>query len=295
MNVVHKAILQTIQYFSFFSYAPSLDELYRFLPLKTTKKKLRLELNYLTQAKLLIKKTTHIVHIHKSQFLNLNSCLYTIPPQGILLDKRTIRSILSEKKIKRVMPFIKPLGRFAQIRLIGLSGAVSMMNAGTGDDVDLFMITAENRLWTGRLISLLVAEIYGLRRGRGSKQIKDKVCLNLFFEDGHLAVPYHKRNRYVAHEILQMKPIVAKDNVYERFLAANRWVGQFCPNSGVSRPDFKNHDRGQKYRGRLLEWLLKKSQLFLINRHRTIEIIGKHQLWFFPNDFEQKLRRKGII
>jgi hypothetical protein len=42
--------------------------------------------------------------------------------------------------------------------------------------------------------------------------------------------------------------------------------------------------------GDVVEYILKKFQLFLINRHRTKEIITKSQLWFHPDDFEKKIK-----
>ena len=41
-----------------------------------------------------------------------------------------------------------------------------------------------------------------------SNTITNKVCLNLFFDESDLAVPKFKRSEYVAHEVLQMKPLV---------------------------------------------------------------------------------------
>ena len=38
-----------------------------------------------------------------------------------------------------------------------------------------------------------------------------------------------------------------------------------------------------------IELISKKLQLSIINRHKTNEIITNKQLWFFPEDFENKL------
>lgn len=43
----------------------------------------------------------------------------------------------------------------------------------------------------------------------------------------------------------------------------------------------------------LLERLLKALQLFFIKKHKTTEIITDAQLWFFPDDFEKKMKVIG--
>jgi hypothetical protein len=47
--------------------------------------------------------------------------------------------------------------------------------------------------------------------------------------------------------------------------------------------------------GNFAELVLKTLQLSYINRHRTTEIITDTQLWFFPRDFEKKLRKEKVI
>lgn len=235
--------------------------------------------------------------------------------------------------------YIKLLSFAPQIKLVGLSGSMAMMNAGKKDDIDLFVITRKNRLFTGRFIALLLAQLLCLRRKRNSgekaryrvfsppypkeaqaiaqKQVfslynhetikqwnnstRDKVCLNLFFDELDLAVPKFKRCEYVAHEVLQMKPIINKSYTYEKFLGANRWVFRLFPNSKRINLKFKienlklNKNLEFKIKnclGNKIELILKSIQLSLIHRHQTSENIGNTQLWFHPDDFRKKLKLK---
>jgi hypothetical protein len=184
-----------------------------------------------------------------------------------------------------------------------------MMNARDDDDIDLFIITAKNRLFTGRLIALVLAQLFGLRRSRDSEKTtpyplqpttySNKVCLNLFFDERDLSVPKFKQTLFVGHEVLQMKPIVIKGNIYERFLEKNRWVFKIFPNSrkvsSIKYPvsSMKKILNTKYYILNTLfnkiEQALKGFQLRLINRHRTTEIITPTQLWFHPDDFEKKI------
>jgi hypothetical protein len=53
--------------------------------------------------------------------------------------------LFSQEKLQnwRVRLYLKILSFFPQIKLIGLSGSLAMMNADKDDDIDLFIITAK--------------------------------------------------------------------------------------------------------------------------------------------------------
>jgi len=177
------------------------------------------------------------------------------------------------------------------------SGTLAMNNAKLSDDIDLFIITGEKRLWTGRFISLILAIIFKLKRRRKVKRAKDKVCLNLFFDEKNLKIPNLKKSQYVAREVLQLKPIINKNQTYEKFIKANQWVYKFFPNgrknkklkAQKSKPAFKIQKNNQNLITNWIETILKRTQLCFINRHRTTEIITSTQLWFHPDDFSKKI------
>ena len=290
---------KVLKYFSFFAYDPTLDEIHTFFPVRISKKSLK----------------------------------YT-PPQYSIGRK------VSKRKLQNwpYRSYIKLLSLFPQIKLVGLSGSISMMNAKEDDDIDLFIITAKNRLFTGRFIALVLAQLLGLRRQRQLRKldtvffdrltpkgpqaivskkvsslsfnnetmkqlnnhVRDKVCLNLFFDESNLKVPKFKQTEFVGHEVLQMKPIIIKGNIYERFLEANLWVFKLFPNAledfrGL-KADLHGYQRKSasnpwKSLNNKIEQVLKSFQLHLINRHKTTEIITNSQLWFHPDDFELKIQR----
>lgn len=286
-------IIKTIQYFSFFRYAPTIEEIWKFFPRKISFPALKALLRAAVSKKLIIEHKDNTNNIIKSPRYTVGE--YSI--KSILhLSKR---KNISENKIKKVAHYTHMLSFFPQIKLIGLSGSVAMMSAGRNDDVDIFIITAKRRIWTGRWIAILLAHILGLRRKRTEKKAPGKICLNLFFDENVLEVPKFKKNGYVAHEILQMKPLVNKEYAYERFLDANKWVFRMFPNAGranskVKRQKAKIQFKSKKFLGNIFERLLKEIQLFSIRKHQTTEIVTDTQFWFFPDDFEKKMRSKLI-
>ena len=278
-------ILESIKYFSFFNYPPTKEETYCFL-----KKRVSFD-RFLTIFK------------NKAK----NSLKYTLPEYSKNIRLYEKRRVISQSKLNnwRFKFYIKFINFFPQIKLVGLSGSISMMNAVMDDDIDLFIITAKNKLFTGRFIALLFAQLLYLRRKRITNyelriNEKNKVCLNLFFDESNLTVPKFKQSEYVAHEVLQMKPIINKSQTYEKFLQANLWVIKIFPNSKLETRNPKqaqnsNFENLNLFRtsifgfriliGNWIETMLKKFQLRLINRHKTTEIITSNQLWFHPKDF----------
>ncbi len=306
-----KEILKVLNYFLFFDYPPTFEEIYTFLPIQTTKKRLNQELEHLIkQKKLLIlnfelltdkRYTVGEYGIKKSKIKNQKS---KIIQQFTDFEER-VRESGRKLSSWRFKLYIKLLSFFPQIKLVGLSGSISMMNAKKEDDIDLFIITAQNRLFTARFIAIMLAKILRIHRQRNNNirftlyvpRYTNKICLNLFFDEVDLVVLKFKQSEYVAHEVLQMKPIVNKEQIYERFLYANRWVKKFFPNIFINTK-IKSKVKSQKSKLKLkiknlgdrLEKLLKKFQLKLINKHKTTEIITDTQLWFHPDDFEKKIK-----
>ncbi len=251
-------------YFDHFGYIPSLEEIYTFFPVKISKNKLK---SYLNRTR----KHT--------------------------LGGYNIRSKVSLTKVAKVRNYLNFVSRFSQIRLIGLSGSVAMLNAKKTDDIDVFIITAKNRIWTARFIVNLVAWILGLKRKSGEKRAQNKVCLNLFFDESSLFIQKKYHTNYMAHEVLQMVPILDVNRSYRRFLLRNDWIRVFCPNVdpksyypyhfSPERYVSKESKNDQKVMGRAIEAFLKKIQIWYMRKPIGDERIEKGQLWFHPRDYSR--------
>lgn len=277
-------IQKTITYFSHFSYAPTLDEIYMFFPVKISKQLLTEHIEKLIKQKN-IRAFGSAKRLHYLNNTNKHTHKEYITVSNNIRKKRRV----TLRKIRSIQTYIHILKRFSSIQLIGLSGTCAMMNAEKDDDIDFFIITSRNRLWTGRFVALLLAQIMGLRRKRGVAKAPNKVCLNLFFDEANLRVPKRKQNSFTAREILQMKPLINKNQIYEQFLNANSWIYRFFPNTEkmgtVSNIIYSNYKSSLS---KNIEILLKTLQLFYIRKHKTTEYISHSQLWFFPEKVKQK-------
>ena len=199
---MEKELASVFQYYAFFEYFPNFDDIYTFFPKKIRKKQLKNEL----------KRTK-----------------YT--PVEYSISASTEGNIFFKEKLKKVQLYIKLISLFPQIKLIGLSGSMAMKNPKSEDDIDLFIITEKKRLFTARFLATIISFIMGLKRSIGQNEAPNKVCLNLFFDESNLKVPKFKQTEFVGHEVIQMKPVINKNQTYEKFLNANEWVFRLFPNA----------------------------------------------------------------
>jgi len=294
---MQKEIQRIIEYFEIFSYFPSFFQIHTFYPKKINQEKLRKELNLLVKLKILCIEAnlyTRGEYGRKGQKLSHYALSSFVRDKELKrkMKKQKNRAKITKRKVERIRKFIDLLARIPQIQLVGMSGSAAMSNTNEKDDIDLFIISSKNRIWTTRVISLFLASIFNLRRHRIELNPGNKVCLNLFFDEKDIEAPDFKKNYFVAHEIIQMKPIIIKNNIYFRFLESNKWIFNVFPNAknAVKENEIKKSIKVKQTRlGNNIEVMLKKLQLWLINKHKTTEFITNNQLWFFPDDYEKKL------
>ncbi|PJC82439.1 hypothetical protein CO006_03665, partial [Candidatus Roizmanbacteria bacterium CG_4_8_14_3_um_filter_35_14] len=171
---MEKEVVRVIKYFHFFNYSPNFTEVYTFLSKKTSKKALKMAILKLERQKKIkrIKNCSrytlpeYTITSQKSKFKSQNynskvkSNNTTIEQYNNFIKEQQIsKAKLNSLKFKL---YLKLLTLFPQIKLIGLSGSIAMMNASHDDDIDLFIITAKNRLWTGRFLAVTIAFLMGL-------------------------------------------------------------------------------------------------------------------------------------
>ena len=116
------------------------------------------------------------------------------------------------------------------IKMVAVTGNLAMDNAEKNDDIDLLIVTARKRLWLTRLLTNFLVEIVANRRRPNDKEVKDKICLNMFLAEDHLKLSIREQNLFTAHEIYQLKPIWARNQLYQKFIQENLWCQKFLPN-----------------------------------------------------------------
>lgn len=270
------AVLATLSYFDLFSYPLNEEEIFLWLPAKAGRQEVKKALEELRKAgKISVKDGFYF-------FAQKNS-----------VEQRKKQEGEAVGKIKKAQKAARLLGLLPGILLVGLTGNLAMKAAKKEDDIDFLIITRSGWLWRSRFLAVIFLELLGWRRRPNQKEVRNKICLNLFLEEGHLALKKERHDLYTAHEILQMKPLVDKADAYQRFLQANFWAASFLPQAwGEKKVKRKEGKEATAVSPSIIEKILADFQLKRISAHQSREEILPGQLFFHPQDRRGEMMRK---
>lgn len=205
---VRQNIMTTLAYFDMFNYPLTRAEIYFFLGKKYQYDLFNGALNYLV--------TQEMVYQFDRFFtLKNNTGLVTRRIEG---NARAARLIKTAKKIGAL------LIRFPFVRGVAISGSLSKNFADENSDIDLFIITAKNRLWLARTLTHALKKLsYLVKR-------EHYFCMNYYIDEQELQIA--EKNIYTAIEVGTLIPLEG-DLFFEKFYAANTWTRDFLPNKNM--------------------------------------------------------------
>ena len=272
---MEKAILKTLVYYDIFNFPLKAWEIHKWLIGKTST----------------LKQTEKAIHsLVKKQKIKTQKGYYFLSGRNGMVAKRLEREQVSKSHLQTAKLISKIFKLVPWIKLVGISGSLSMMGSSKTDDIDLFIITSKNRIWVSRLLLIFLTSLTGLRRTRREKILTahGKICINLILEESNLE--QNKKNIYLAHEVLQMKLLWQKDSIYSDFLHTNSWAFKYLPNWRSSILEVKklNRKNPKGYSGNSLvnklEELSKSLQLKIMGSPDNNERIENNALYFHPED-----------
>lgn len=125
----------------------------------------------------------------------------------------------SKKLFERQRLYLSLFSKMPWVKYAALTGANAFESCRQRDDVDLFLITAGNRLWICYLLLVILGKI--LRK-------REVLCLNYLVDELNLHIK--QQDYYTAVQILQMIPLF--DNAFnKKIIGDNRWIFDFLPNA----------------------------------------------------------------
>lgn len=163
-----------------------------------------------------------------------------------LADVRLRRARLSADLWPRALFYARIVGRLPFVRMVAVTGSLAVGAAREADDVDLFIVTADGRLWLARAMTMLVVRLGRLRGFR--------LCPNYLLAASALRLP--DRSPFTARELVQMVPVTGGE-VYAELMAGNAWYREFLPNAEPS--SIEGRLRPNNWLGRLLERALRSA------------------------------------
>ncbi len=294
---IEKAVLRTIIYGDIFNFPLSKEELWNFL---ISDKKIDRKL--FEQA---LERLCERVICQEDKFYCLKG-----KEKNIIKRKSNLPEV--EKKLLLAKKAAYHLSYIPTVYFIGISGGVAIGNVEKKDDIDLFIIVKKNTLFITRLWILAFLELLDMRRRRHASRegAQDKICVNLLIDESSLSWPKSRQDLYVAHEIVQVRPLFDRKGMYKKFLNTNHWVKSFLTNS---KPQSVPHEWNSNYYTiRFLsmifssppfEFLVRVLQKKLIRRNQTNEIVSNKALAFHPHDYRKEtlgllgkgLKRFGVL
>jgi len=206
LSDIKKNILATLAYFDVFNYPLTASEVFLFLANRYDHATFYDALNSLSAGR----------------FIYQFGDFYTLKNDAGLAERRTKGNRKAAELIKVAEGVGKLLVRFPYVRGIGISGSLSKNFADEQSDIDLFIITAPNRLWIARTLLHLFKKLTFLV----NKQ--HFFCMNYFIDEQGLEII--EKNIYTATEIATLIPLEG-DAAFEKFFLANAWNRVYLPNN----------------------------------------------------------------
>ncbi len=143
------------------------------------------------------------------------------------------------------------------IKFVGVMNSLAHSAVTEESDIDLFVVTRKNRLWTSRGLLILWLTVLNLR-AKGDK----KACRfspEFFIDESMLNLEsLASTNQYVAAFWLADFVPILNSNYFEKIWRANSWLKSRLPIAYKSpnlRPEF-DHERGPNLVGRMGEVIL---------------------------------------
>lgn len=261
-------ILHVLSYYDLFEYAPTLHEIFISLRFKSTIRDLQSDLSLLCKEGSIISEGDRYARRKNI----ISACI-----------KRKKYS----KKLNQEFGMIQPFFSYIPtVRLIGISGSLSMLDADINDDIDLFVVTTQNTLWLSRFYILLVTRIMSVFGNKTAQRL----CWNIFMEEKSLGLPETKRNEYTAHELIQLKIIYDRSHISEKLQKENEWVLKILPNVQINYSKMhKNYRLPEQYKYlKILDSFFRFFQRRWLHKKGYKVTEYPSQVWFIQRDFEQK-------
>ena len=135
-----------------------------------------------------------------------------------LFELRAARERISDEAIQNAQAHLRTLASIPFVRMVAFSGSTAHRNMTTGEDLDLFMVVEDGKLWGVFLLATVWAKLKGLR---------ELLCMNYLISDA--ALPLFEHDAFTAQQVASLKPFFGKA-VYDRFTEMNPFVWRHFPN-----------------------------------------------------------------
>jgi len=161
-----------------------------------------------------------------------------------LFSERVFREKTAKKYLEIAKTFVGELTRCPHGKLIAVCGSVAYGSAVASDDIDLFIITKENRMWLFFLKTLLLARAYNIKASITGE--KANFCLSYVQDEKYFEEEIkHHRTPLIAREFLSIR-VLTGTNYYTTLLDRSKWICEMFPKLHASKLYEMNKDKTER-------------------------------------------------
>lgn len=264
MTEINKDILTTLAYFDMFNYPLTRGEIFLFLQRKYRQQEFDQALRYTV--------ASHSVY-------NFDK-FYSLKNDPALIIRRVEGNHKAAELMKMARRISDFMIRFPYVRGIAISGSLSKNFADDESDIDMFIITAKNRLWIARTL------MHGFKKLTFLFNKQHYFCMNYFVDEQQMEIA--EKNIYTATEVVTLIPLQG-DALFEQFFMENNWTRSYLPNNFLRVSSAKPARNG--WIKRLIEAMFNNVLGDLIDRG-LMNITGKR---WHRKTIEKRLNMHGIV
>ncbi len=272
-----KSLSLTLSYFDLFDYPLKKEEIWQWLWSETGSSLAREEVE------------KELLSGQREGWIAEQEGFYFLPGREKIVGWREEREKISWKKIKKAQRVARLLGLIFGVKMIAVCSNLGYLNADEEADIDFFIVSEVDRIWSVRFWSVFWMKILGQRPSPG--KTKNKICLSYFVTEDNLnlkSTETGEPDRHLIYLLSQYLPIYSEDNLWQRFVAANYWIKRYLPNFqyGSAAERFLIKPKYLRWK-RLLVGLAGKRMERLLERVQRQKMAG--ELKALMNDGQKKV------
>jgi len=230
MNYIQMSILFTLEYFSLFDYPLTCQEIFNWL----------FDISQIDKA--LVQKdrlidvgitdiNDQLVELVRQKKIEYKDGYYFLPCRCNIIETREKKKAVSLRKIKKARIIAKLLRFIPGLKMIAICSNLGYFNADENADIDFFIVTKDDRIWTVRFWSTFFMKI--LRQRPINGKTRNKICLSYFVAQNSLNLERTRvanPDTHLIYLLSQYLPIYTEDGAWGKYIECNKWINKYLPN-----------------------------------------------------------------
>ena len=223
MLSLHRMILETVAYYDVFEYPLTEFEVWKLLLMSDGEGMSAPDISFR-----MVEETLEGSYLRKR--LGRARGFVFLRGRDRLIALRLERQRIADRNIRGARRIASILRFFPFVRMVGLTGSLSMKNADRGSDWDFFFFLLSGYIWTGRATVTALLHLFGLRRH--GNHIAHRACLNFWVTTRSLEI--RLKDLFSSSEYFFIIPLFG-EAVFRTFQQSNVWIRWFRPHFRVTR------------------------------------------------------------